>query len=213
MRARVAATMLRGQGGVGWGNQRAGQAPGTGRFLQAAELPDMARIDPVAAAQMGPTQRAIPASHTLGPHPHPAGAGRQAAGARLVVFPELAFTTFFPRWLLMPTPKTWRRSPSRHAEPGGANPCSTAPANWALASASAMRNAPGSAPVQHRHPGSRPGWARTIGRYRKVHLPGLRRAPARGALPSVGKAILRLWRYSASRPGARRLVGMGACWA
>jgi predicted amidohydrolase len=59
----------------------------------------MARIVRVAAAQMGPTQRADDRAHTLTrilallEH-----AARQ--GAKLVVFPELAFTTFFPRWLL-----------------------------------------------------------------------------------------------------------------
>ncbi len=59
----------------------------------------MARIVRVAAAQMGPTQRADDRAHTLSrilallEH-----AARQ--GAKLVVFPELAFTTFFPRWLL-----------------------------------------------------------------------------------------------------------------
>lgn len=59
----------------------------------------MARIIRVATAQMGPTGRGDARSATL---------GRMvvlleraaAAGATLVVFPELAFTTFFPRWLL-----------------------------------------------------------------------------------------------------------------
>jgi predicted amidohydrolase len=59
----------------------------------------MARIIRIAAAQMGPTQRADSRGHTL---------GRLIAlletahreGAELVVFPELAFTTFFPRWLM-----------------------------------------------------------------------------------------------------------------
>ena len=52
-----------------------------------------------AAAQMGPTQKADSREHTL---------DRMlvlleeaaACGATLVVFPELAFTTFFPRWLI-----------------------------------------------------------------------------------------------------------------
>lgn len=59
----------------------------------------MSRILRVAAAQMGPTQRADSRAHTLG---RMMALLEQAAaqGAGLVVFPELAFTTFFPRWLL-----------------------------------------------------------------------------------------------------------------
>ncbi|MFH6782658.1 MULTISPECIES: N-carbamoyl-D-amino-acid hydrolase [Methylobacterium] len=59
----------------------------------------MSRIVTVAAAQMGPTQRADSREHTLGRLLRllDEAAGR---GATLVVFPELAFTTFFPRWLL-----------------------------------------------------------------------------------------------------------------
>ncbi|MFE1598247.1 N-carbamoyl-D-amino-acid hydrolase [Methylobacterium sp. ID0610] len=59
----------------------------------------MSRVITVAAAQMGPTQRADSRAHTM------ARLLRlledaAARGATLVVFPELAFTTFFPRWLL-----------------------------------------------------------------------------------------------------------------
>ncbi|MDJ0388211.1 N-carbamoyl-D-amino-acid hydrolase [Roseomonas sp. E05] len=59
----------------------------------------MSRILRVAAAQMGPTQRADSRSQTLA---RMIALLEQAAagGAQLVVFPELAFTTFFPRWLL-----------------------------------------------------------------------------------------------------------------
>jgi predicted amidohydrolase len=59
----------------------------------------LTRLLRAAAAQMGPTQKADTRAHTL---------DRMlklleeavARGASLVVFPELAFTTFFPRWLL-----------------------------------------------------------------------------------------------------------------
>jgi predicted amidohydrolase len=59
----------------------------------------MTRTFRVAAAQMGPTQLADSREHTLG---RMVALLEQAAreGAKLVVFPELAFTTFFPRWLL-----------------------------------------------------------------------------------------------------------------
>ena len=51
----------------------------------------------VAGAQMGPTQKADSREHTLG-RMFALLEQSAAAGARLVVFPELAFTTFFPRW-------------------------------------------------------------------------------------------------------------------
>lgn len=61
----------------------------------------MARIVRLAAAQMGPTQRADERAATLA---RMVRLLEQAAAerAQLVVFPELAFTTFFPRWLLSP---------------------------------------------------------------------------------------------------------------
>ncbi|MGH7120206.1 MAG: N-carbamoyl-D-amino-acid hydrolase [Acetobacteraceae bacterium] len=61
----------------------------------------MPRTIRVAAAQMGPTERADPRARTL---ERMLALLESAAdqGARLVVFPELAFTTFFPRWILDP---------------------------------------------------------------------------------------------------------------
>ncbi len=57
----------------------------------------MSRTILVAGAQMGPTQRADSRAATLA---RLIALLEQAAarGAKLVVFPELAFTTFFPRW-------------------------------------------------------------------------------------------------------------------
>ena len=59
----------------------------------------MVRVLRAAAAQMGPTQKADSREHTLG---RMLALLEEAAarGATLVVFPELAFTTFFPRWLI-----------------------------------------------------------------------------------------------------------------
>jgi N-carbamoyl-D-amino-acid hydrolase len=59
----------------------------------------MARIIRVAGAQMGPTQKADPREQTLSRMLRLLE-GAAAQGASLVVFPELAFTTFFPRWLI-----------------------------------------------------------------------------------------------------------------
>jgi predicted amidohydrolase len=58
----------------------------------------LVRVLRAAAAQMGPTQKADSREHTLG---RMLALLEEAAarGATLVVFPELAFTTFFPRWL------------------------------------------------------------------------------------------------------------------
>jgi len=59
----------------------------------------MPRILRLAAAQMGPNQRADSREAILA---RMIALLEEAAGkgAKLVVFPELAFTTFFPRWLL-----------------------------------------------------------------------------------------------------------------
>ncbi len=62
----------------------------------------MSRIIRVAGAQLGPIQRADSRAHTMA---RLIALLEQAAGAgaKLVVFPELAFTTFFPRWFLETT--------------------------------------------------------------------------------------------------------------
>lgn len=59
----------------------------------------LVRVIRAAAAQMGPTQKADTREHTLGRMLELLETAA-ARGASLVVFPELAFTTFFPRWLL-----------------------------------------------------------------------------------------------------------------
>ena len=59
----------------------------------------MVRVIRIAAAQMGPTQRADSRGHTLGRLIALLESAHRE-GAELVVFPELAFTTFFPRWIM-----------------------------------------------------------------------------------------------------------------
>jgi predicted amidohydrolase len=59
----------------------------------------MNRIIRVAAAQMGPVQKADTRHHTLARMIELVEKAK-GQGATLVVFPELAFTTFFPRWVM-----------------------------------------------------------------------------------------------------------------
>jgi N-carbamoyl-D-amino-acid hydrolase len=59
----------------------------------------LVRVLRAAVAQMGPTQKADSREQTLGRMLELLEAAA-AGGASLVVFPELAFTTFFPRWLI-----------------------------------------------------------------------------------------------------------------
>lgn len=59
----------------------------------------MSRIIRVAGAQMGPTQKADSRAQTMQRLLALLEAAA-AQGAQVVVFPELAFTTFFPRWLI-----------------------------------------------------------------------------------------------------------------
>lgn len=59
----------------------------------------MSRVVRIAAAQMGPTQKADDRSQTLARMLALLDKAA-AAGATLAVFPELSFTTFFPRWLI-----------------------------------------------------------------------------------------------------------------
>ena len=59
----------------------------------------MSRVIRIAAAQMGATEKADLREHTLR-RMIALLEGAASQGATLVVFPELAFTTFFPRWLI-----------------------------------------------------------------------------------------------------------------
>ena len=127
----------------------------------------MARVVPVAAAQMGPTQRADTRAHTLDRIIHLLERAARD-GARLVVFPELALTTFFPRWLLgeaeletfteaaMPNPAVQPLF-DRARELGVGFSIGYAERGGRHLFNSAVLVAPD---------------GRTIGQYRKVHLPG-----------------------------------------
>ena len=128
----------------------------------------LVRVLRAAAAQMGPTQKADTREHTLG---RILALLEEAAarGATLVVFPELAFTTFFPRWLIE------GEALDHYFERGMPNPAVQALFDRArtlgigfyigyaeLTSDGQRFN--GSILVD--------GGGEVLGRYRKVHLPG-----------------------------------------
>ncbi len=128
----------------------------------------MPRIIRTAAAQMGPTCLAESRDQTLA---RLLALLEQAAGqgATLVVFPELAFTTFFPRWLLEGD------ALDRFFEPAMPNPAVQPLFDRARALGVgftigyAERTPEGrrfNAAILVAPDGS------TLGRYRKVHLPG-----------------------------------------
>ena len=122
----------------------------------------------IAGAQMGPTQRADPRAHTLD-RMLSLLEEAAAAGARLVVFPELAFTTFFPRWLLTDAER------DAFFEPAMPNP--TVQLLFDRARALSVAFSVGYA--ERAEDGRRHNSAITVGadgavlsNYRKVHLPG-----------------------------------------
>jgi predicted amidohydrolase len=127
----------------------------------------MARIVAIAAAQMGPVQRADSRAQTMA---RIVALLEQAAarGARLVVFPELAFTTFFPRWLLTP------EELEVLAEPAMPNPvvqplfdrARALGVGFSIGYAEHAENKLFNSAILVAPDG------RTIGTYRKVHLPG-----------------------------------------
>lgn len=128
----------------------------------------MSRVMRIAAAQMGGTQKADPRERTL-KRMLDLLEGAAARGARLVVFPELAFTTFFPRWLIE------GEALDAYFEPSMPNP--TVQPLFDRARELGVGFYVGYAELA---PGGRrfnsailvePDGS-TLGRYRKVHLPG-----------------------------------------
>jgi predicted amidohydrolase len=129
----------------------------------------MARIVRVAGAQMGPTQRADSRRHTL--DRLIALLERAASdGARLVVFPELAFTTFFPRWLIPDTQEL-----DRYFERAMPNPEAQPLFDRARALGIGFYIGYAELTAEGKHFNTSvlvaPDGA-LIGKYRKVHLPG-----------------------------------------
>ena len=162
----------------------------------------MARILTVGAAQLGPIARDESRAKVvtrLVEHLHQA----RARGCDLVVFPELALTTFFPRWWMedqeeidaffereMPGPET-RPLFDEAARLGLA---------FCLGYAELMRDGDALRRYNTSILVDRDG--RLVGKYRKVHLPGHREPePARPARRRDGRAPRRPRRTSAPRGG------------
>jgi predicted amidohydrolase len=104
----------------------------------------LVRVLGAAAAQMGRTQKADLREHTLA---RTLKLLEEAArgGASLAVFPELAFTTFFPRWLLE------GETLERYFERGMPNPA--VQALFDRAHVGYAGRTPGWSPLQLRNPG------------------------------------------------------------
>ncbi len=124
----------------------------------------------------------------------------KARGSDIVVFPELALTTFFPRWWMDDQARTRRLSNAKcRARRRGR--CSKPPNRSASASISATPSSATrtAAPAAATTP--RSWWARQcriVGKYRKVHLPG--HADDRAGFPfqHLEKRYFEVWRLGLS---------------
>jgi predicted amidohydrolase len=132
----------------------------------------MARIVKVAGAQMGPVQRAEGRPQVVA---RMLDLMRQAHAARcdLIVYPELALTTFFPRWMM-----TDQGEVDAFFEPEMPGPQTRklfdAAKDYGMGMSFGYAELIGEAGVPHRYNTSilvdRSG--EIVGKYRKVHLPG-----------------------------------------
>ncbi len=130
----------------------------------------MTRMLRIAGAQVGGIQKDDTRRHTI---ERLVALLEQAAtdGAQLVVFPELTLTTFFPRWFIPDVSEldTWFERTMPNAD--NSNHCSTVLESSASVSVSGMRSS------RQKGSGSTPRSSSTLtapslGKYRKVHLPG-----------------------------------------
>ena len=127
----------------------------------------MSRTLRLAAAQMGPTQRADTREATLA---RMLALLDQAAtqGVQLLVYPELAFTTFFPRWLMA------EEEVERFVEPAMPNPAVQKLFDRAgsLGVGFYVGYAERAGPKRFNTAVTTGPDGAILGRYRKVHLPG-----------------------------------------
>ena len=135
----------------------------------------MTRLVTLGAAQLGPIQRDHTRKDVV---ERLLDLLRQGAehGCDLVVFPELALTTFFPRWYITDDGRARPVVRDRHARPRDPGRCSTRPPASASASASGYAELKVDEATGERHRYNaqvlveRDG--SVVGTYRKVHLPG-----------------------------------------
>ena len=161
----------------------------------------MSRIVTVAAAQLGPIARDEPRASVV---QRMIVLMREAAGrgADLVVYPELALTTFFPRWLLddaevdafFEAEMPGSRDPA--ALRGGRRPRRRLPPR--LCRARAGRR--GDSPLQHGHPGGSDGY-RSSASTAKSTCRVTRSTSPNARVPAPGEALF--------RGGQPRLPGVG----
>ena len=123
-------------------------------------------------------------------------------GAKFVVFPELALTTFFPRWWMEDQAEVDRRFFETAMPSDGRSRCSTRRRSSASASTSAM---PSSTPREARRFNTAilvgPDGS-IVGKYRKIHLPGHADHKPKAAFQhlekkyfEVGDLGFRVWRF------------------
>jgi len=172
----------------------------------------LARILRVAAAQMGPTQKADSRGHTLA-RMLTLLESAAVGGASLVVFPELAFTTFFPRWLLE------GEALDRYFERGMPNPA----VRPLFDRARALRVGFYVGYAELTEDGGRYNASMLVdregavlGRYRKVHLPGSVEPRAGARYQQLEKRYFRYGDlgFPAFRAGpewSRAIMGMMIC--
>lgn len=140
------------------------------------------RLLTVAAAQMGPIQLADSRPATLDRMLALLNSAAEQ-GAKLVVFPELALTTFFPRWQIDdPTKKADFFEPESHADPHAIVKSPRVRALFDRAAALGVDISLGYAERWTDENGAvrdynstiyfSGGEARVVAKYRKVHLPG-----------------------------------------
>ncbi|MGC4049712.1 MAG: nitrilase-related carbon-nitrogen hydrolase [Paludibaculum sp.] len=155
------------------------------------------RIVTVAAAQMGPIQKAD-SREAVVRRMIALMDEAKAKGADLIVYPELALTTFFPRWYIRGPGRGRYLVRARDAQCGdeaAVRACGAASDGdeLRLCRADARRSS-----FQHRDP-DRPKSGRIVGKYRKVHLPGHVEFDTGAHAPASGEALFRAGRSRLQR--------------
>ena len=128
----------------------------------------------VAAAQLGPIAARRAPQGGGRAAARAAARGRTAAACELVVYPELALTTFFPRWYLDDIAEADHFYETRDAVGRTRNRCSTRPRRLGIGFrlGYAEHSTPTATGTATTRRSSSSATARSWPRYRKVHIPG-----------------------------------------